>query len=42
MKREHNDRPPQTKKRRVKLKWLMRKIPRGGDRAPEIVEARLK
>ena len=42
MKSEHKDKPEQTKKRRVKLKWLIRNIPRGGAKAPEIVEARLK
>ena len=39
---EHNDRPKQTKKRRVKLKWLIRNIPRGGARALEIVKDRMK
>jgi hypothetical protein len=35
MNREHNDRPRQTKKRRVKLKWLIRNIPRVGAIAEE-------
>ncbi len=30
MNREHNDRPKQIKKRRVKLKWLIITIPREG------------
>ena len=30
MNSEHNDRPKQTKKRKVKLKWLIRNIPREG------------
>jgi hypothetical protein len=42
MNSEHSDRPEQTKKRRVKLKWLIRNIPKGGAKAPEIVEARIK
>ena len=42
MNREHNDRPKQTKKRRVKLKWLIRNIPRGGAKAPETLKARIK
>ena len=40
MKSEHNDRPVQNKKRRVKLKWLIRNIPKGGAKAPEILKAR--
>jgi hypothetical protein len=39
---EHKDRPEQTKNRRVKLKWLIRNIPRGGARALEIVKDRIK
>ena len=39
MNREHNDRPKQTKKRRVKLKWLTRSIPRVGPKAPEMLKA---
>jgi hypothetical protein len=39
---EHNDKPEQTKKRKVKLKWLIRNIPKGGAKAPEMVEARVK
>jgi hypothetical protein len=39
MNSEHNDRPKQTKKREVKLKWLIRKIPRGGAKAAEILVA---
>ncbi len=39
MNNKHNDRPKQTKKRRVKLKWLIRNIPRGGAKAPAMVEA---
>ena len=35
MNSEHNDRPKQTRKRRVKLKWLIRNIPRGGAKALE-------
>jgi len=38
---EHNDRPEQTEKRRVKLKWLIRNIPRGGAKAPEMLGARV-
>jgi hypothetical protein len=37
---EHNDRHKQTKKRRVKLKWLIRNIPRGGAKAPERLNPR--
>jgi hypothetical protein len=40
MKSEHNDRPVQSKKRWVKLKWLIRNIPKGGAKAPEILKAR--
>jgi len=39
MNREDNDRPKQTKKRRVKLKWLTRSIPRVGPKAPEMLKA---
>ena len=35
MKSEHNDRPIQTKKRKVKPKLLIRNIPRGGAKALE-------
>jgi hypothetical protein len=42
MNSEHSDRPEQTKKRWVKLKWLIRNIPKGGAKAPEIVEAKVK
>jgi hypothetical protein len=42
MKSEQNERPEQTKNRRVKPKWLIRKIPMGGPSAPEILMARLK
>ena len=38
--REHNERPEQTKKRRVKLKWFIRNIPREGPKAPEMLVAR--
>ena len=37
--REHNDRPKQIKKRRVKLKWLIINIPKVGDMAKEILTA---
>ena len=40
MNREHNDRPKQTKKRRVKPKWLIRNIPRGGAKALERLKAK--
>ena len=37
MNRVHSDRPEETKNRKVKLKWLMRNIPREGPRANEIL-----
>lgn len=37
-----NERPEQTKKRSVKLKWLIRKIPTEGPKAPEMLIARAK
>ena len=40
--REHNDIPKQTKKRRVKLKWLIRNIPKEGARAKEKLGASKK
>ena len=40
MNRAHNDRPKQTKKRRVKPKWLIRSIPRGGAKALETLKAK--
>jgi hypothetical protein len=42
MNSEHNDRPKQTKKRKVKLKRLTRNIPREGAKAPEMVMDREK
>jgi hypothetical protein len=39
MNSEHKDRPKQTKKRRLKLKWMIRNIPRGGAKAPEMLVA---
>ena len=42
MNREHNDRPEQTKKRKVKLKSLIRNIPMEGPKAPEMLKARVK
>ncbi len=39
---EHNDRPRQTKKRRVKLKRLTRNMPMEGASAPAVVMARVK
>jgi hypothetical protein len=40
MNREHNDRPVQARKRWVKLKWLIRNIPKGGAKALEKLKAR--
>ena len=37
---EHNDRPVQTKKRMVKLKWLIRNIPKEGAKAKDRLKAR--
>ena len=42
MKSEHKDRPKQTRKRRVKLKWLIRSIPREGAKAPDKLKVRRK
>jgi hypothetical protein len=42
MNREHNERPTQTQKRMVKLKWLIRNIPKEGARAKEILGASKK
>ena len=42
MNKAHSDRPEQTKKRMVKLNWLIRNIPRGGPRAKEILKPRKK
>jgi hypothetical protein len=42
MNREHNDRPEQTQKRRVKLKWLIRNIPKEGARAKATLGASKK
>jgi hypothetical protein len=42
IKRAHNDKPRQTRKRKLKLKRLMRNIPREGMRAKEILGARKK
>ena len=42
IKSELNERPKQTKKRIVKLKWLIRNIPREGAKAAETFEARVK
>jgi hypothetical protein len=36
----HNDRPEQTRKREVKLNWLIMNIPTGGAKAPEMFMAR--
>jgi hypothetical protein len=38
--REQRDNPKQNRKRRVKLKLLIRNIPKEGDRAKEILKAR--
>jgi hypothetical protein len=42
MKREHNDRPEHTRKRREKLKRLIRDTPMDGAKALERVMAREK
>jgi hypothetical protein len=42
MNNEHNERPTQTKKRMVKLKLLIRNIPRGGANVPEMLKDRIK
>jgi hypothetical protein len=42
IRRPHNDRLKQVRKRKVKLKRLMRNIPREGARAKEILGARKK
>ena len=39
MNREHNDKPKQIKKRKVKLKWLIINIPKEGDMAKDILMA---
>ena len=40
--KELEDRPKQTKKKRVKLKWLIKNIPKEGPRAKEIFMDRRK
>jgi hypothetical protein len=42
MNNEHNDKPRQTRKRKMKLKVLISNIAMGGANAPEIVKARIK
>jgi hypothetical protein len=42
IKRAHNDRPRQVRKRKLKLKRLMRNIPREGMRAREILGPKKK
>ena len=37
--REHNDKPKQIRKRKVKLKWLIINIPKIGEMAKEILTA---
>ncbi len=39
---EHNDRLKQSKKRKLKLKWLIRNIPREGPKAPARLMPRKK
>jgi hypothetical protein len=39
MKRMHRDKPKQIKKRSLKPNWSIRNIPKGGAKAPAMVEA---